>query len=167
MISLTEQDLQRFHNKYEPVTESGCWIWTACRAGTGYGTFRVNKHSYSAHRVSYMIHVGNVKQDMHVLHTCDVRECVNPSHLFLGTNLDNIKDAVKKGRKKHKPGFKRPTGLIYKPMSEAGRKAHRRYDDDKRKQVIKLVSSGLSQLETAKRTGMSQANVCRIMKEQK
>jgi len=98
MISLTEQDLQRFHNKYEPVTESGCWIWTAATFHFGHGVFKLKGKTVKAHRVSYEIHVGEIPDGMCVLHKCDVPECVNPKHLFVGTKTDNAKDRDNKGR---------------------------------------------------------------------
>lgn len=165
MVILSEADVSRFNEKYEIVTESGCWIWTACRAGTGYGTFRVNKKSYSAHKISYFINKGEVRDGLHVLHRCDVRECVNPNHLFLGTNKDNVLDAVLKGRKKHSKDYKRPSGLKYKPMSEDGKKAHWWYSEETRKQVVSLLQAKLPQRQIAKMVGMSQGNVSRIKKE--
>jgi hypothetical protein len=91
--------LERFEAKYIPVTESGCWLWEAFVDVDGYGTIwdgRI-KRSALAHRISYELYRGN-PGEFHVLHLCDVRCCVNPNHLFLGTNLDNIADRHKKGR---------------------------------------------------------------------
>lgn len=51
-----------------------------------------------AHRVAWLIFKGLIPKDCHVLHKCDIPSCVNPDHLFLGTNLDNMRDKVKKGR---------------------------------------------------------------------
>ena len=96
--------LERFEEKFERVTESGCWVWTATTHERGYGYFYTSP-TYSkrkmdfAHRVSYYLYNGvKPPPKMSVCHTCDVPECVNPSHLFLGTHKDNMIDMTKKGR---------------------------------------------------------------------
>ena len=90
---------ERFEEKYEAVPFSGCWIWTASLLTKGYGRIGVKEgYTESAHRVSWLLHKGPIPEGMHVLHHCDVRPCVNPGHLFLGTDVDNIEDCLKKGR---------------------------------------------------------------------
>lgn len=80
------------------VDEKGCWLWTACLTKWGYGSIRNNKTTELAHRVSYRLFNGDVPEELCVLHTCDVPGCVNPDHLFLGTNNDNVQDKVNKNR---------------------------------------------------------------------
>ena len=88
----------RFNEKWEPVTESGCWIWTGTVCGENdYGQFFIDKH-VRAHRASWMLHKGEIPDGMLVLHKCDIPQCVNPDHLFLGTQQDNIIDMTAKGR---------------------------------------------------------------------
>lgn len=82
----------RFMAKVE-ITD-GCWLWTAGMFSTGYGAIS----NRGAHRVSYEIFVGPVPEGMSVLHRCDIRRCVNPAHLFTGTQADNMRDMVEKGR---------------------------------------------------------------------
>lgn len=81
-----------------PVTECGCWIWMAGCASTGYGRVEYRCRRYGAHRFSYETFKGPVPAGLHVLHRCDMPLCVNPEHLFLGTNADNIRDRDAKGR---------------------------------------------------------------------
>lgn len=64
----------------------------------GYGHFQVGKKAEKAHRISYSIFRGKIPDGMHVLHSCDNPPCVNPDHLSLGTNKDNMRDRGLKGR---------------------------------------------------------------------
>jgi len=91
--------VERFEQKYIPVPESGCWLWTEGLFKGGYGNIHTTgKSCTQAHRISWQIYKGPIPKGLHVLHKCDVPSCVNPDHLFLGTHLDNMKDKVKKGR---------------------------------------------------------------------
>lgn len=88
----------RFIAKVDKNGLGGCWLWTAAKFWDGYGQFMLNGKGRKAHRVSYMLHCEEIPDGMHVLHACDVRHCVNPQHLWLGTDADNQADKVKKGR---------------------------------------------------------------------
>jgi len=91
---------ERFDTKYKVSEESGCWLWVAYIDNTGYGSlsYGCRGDTEGAHRVSYELYKGPIPKGMCILHTCDTPTCVNPDHLFLGTQLDNIKDRNSKGR---------------------------------------------------------------------
>lgn len=79
-------------------TENNCWEWTGSLWSNGYGRLRYDNKHQRAHRVSYLLHKGLIPDGLLVCHTCDNPKCINPKHLFLGTNKDNMDDADKKGR---------------------------------------------------------------------
>lgn len=88
---------KRFWNKVKKGDD--CWEWVGAKLRGGYGSFRVNrKNTIQAHRFSYQINKGNISKGLYVLHTCDNPSCVNPKHLWCGTQLENMKDCYNKGR---------------------------------------------------------------------
>lgn len=75
-----------------------CWLWTASITSRGYGQCFFHQKVSTTHRVSYILNYGCIPDNLHVCHHCDVRHCVRPDHLFLGTNKDNLQDASQKNR---------------------------------------------------------------------
>ena len=86
------------------VSTVGCWYWKGGAYPNGYGRVGYNGREICAHRLSWIIHCGEIPDGLWVLHRCDVPLCVNPNHLFLGTHLDNESDKVSKGRQMHAEG---------------------------------------------------------------
>ena len=81
-------------------TEGRCWLWEGMLSWGGYGLLKVSGRKRRAHRISWELHNGPIPPGLLVLHKCDVRHCVRPDHLFLGTDLDNVVDMHIKGRGK-------------------------------------------------------------------
>lgn len=95
----------------QPEPNSGCWLWDGPLDAYGYGVFQMTRteahargrtgRGIKAHRVSWAVHHGEIPAGLLVLHHCDNRACVNPEHLYVGTDADNVRDMLARGR--HKP----------------------------------------------------------------
>lgn len=146
---------ERFFQNFGQPNENGCRIWTGGSfKKSGYGRIceggDKGKTIY-AHRLSWTIHYGDIPSGLCVLHRCDVRMCVNPDHLFLGTNAENMADKVAKGRQSRQSGESNPSAKLTKGDVEEIR---RRY------------SSGLISQETlAEYFGVSQTLIGMIVRE--
>ncbi len=96
---LTPSDLERFWSK---ITKTPiCWLWISAKTAAGYGVITIGRRVLLAHRISWELHNGPIPNGMNVLHNCpgkDNPSCVNPEHLWLGTQRDNAADMVAKGQ---------------------------------------------------------------------
>lgn len=93
---LTALQLAAFWVKAQ-AAENGCWLWGGELSHNGYGRLVIDGKHYQAHRLAYAITTGE-PGDLKVCHKCDTPACIRPSHLFLGTTLDNSRDMVSKNR---------------------------------------------------------------------
>jgi len=87
-----------FADYYEPCPTTGCYLWLGKLNSSGYASKYFGGKMELAHRIAWILENGAIPHGMQVLHRCDVRSCVNPDHLFLGTQRDNLRDAIRKGR---------------------------------------------------------------------
>jgi len=100
---MNESIISRFWSKVDISSPHECWEWTGAKGGNGYCYIYVEPKPMLAHRLSWIIHNGEIPEhdSFHgtcVCHHCDNPSCVNPAHLFLGTHKDNMKDRQNKGR---------------------------------------------------------------------
>ena len=95
----------RFWSRVAKTTPEECWLWLGCKAGGGYGTMKLHGKMTGTHRIAWIFTYGGIPPGKMVLHKCDNPPCCNPGHLFLGTNSDNMIDAITKGRMKPQIAF--------------------------------------------------------------
>jgi hypothetical protein len=144
MMELKPKDLLRFESKFTKGAPEECWLWETSISTNGYGRFSIGKTNVAAHRFSYLAYYGELPKGMSVCHKCDNRKCVNPTHLFLGTQADNMKDMSSKGR-----------------ANNGGEQTKLNFD-----QVVEIrekVFSGLKQKEVAAEYDIHPTNVSKIM----
>lgn len=147
-LCLKKSLIERFESHFTKT--DGCWEWMATRSINGYGRINIDGKYYGAHRVAYNLYIGDLPDNMCVCHHCDNPGCVNPSHLFLGTRSDNMKDCVKKGRRRLPVASgEKPAG--YKLTEEQVMEIRSKYPGDK------------SQRKIASEYGVSQSEIWRII----
>lgn len=83
------------------TAKTGCWLWLGTLDKDGYGKLKRYGKNIRAHRFFYETHIGPIEEGKLICHSCDNPRCVNPEHLFQGTNLDNEKDKDSKGRRRN------------------------------------------------------------------
>ena len=140
--------MQRFWDKVELSPEHTCWEWIAHIDKDGYGKAKINGRTLRAHRVSYELTYGKVPNGLLVCHKCDNRSCVNPKHLFLGTDKDNMRDKANKNR-----------------CNQKGEKNNAsKYSDHIIKPIRDLYNTGLySHKDLTKKIGISKSQIGRIV----
>ena len=93
---------ERFLNKIFIESTDSCWLWQGAIGKDGYGIVKLSGRTITAHRAAFIHFNGGIPNNTQVLHRCDVRNCVKKEHLFLGTQADNLNDAIQKGRRPEK-----------------------------------------------------------------
>lgn len=142
----------RFYEKVDQGNTDECWEWQATRTEVGYGRISVDGRLEVAHRVSWYLHEGEwpdgeFPDGERVLHTCDNRACVNPNHLYLGDQSDNVQDSYDRGQKEPMQGEQNPKSkLTVEDVRE----------------IRSRLSDGEYQTSIAEDFGISQFNVSQI-----
>jgi hypothetical protein len=140
---------------WEKVDKSGgadaCWLWTAALEGGGYGQFRVGRKLIRASRLAFALTNKSIPAGMCVCHRCDNRRCCNPTHLFLGTNADNMADCKEKGR------------LKVPVLRGEGNGASKLTEADAR-EIVAEADKGVRSAELARRFGVTNDAVNRLVR---
>lgn len=145
--------LKRFEDKYIPEPNSGCWLWDAYVNPFGYGMMRVGPRMELSHRVSYALFVDEIPECILICHKCDVPGCVNPEHLFSGTDADNNADMIAKGR----------SNPAHIGMCHSLAKLN---DNDVMEIRTKLTFSGLTNIEISEIYNVSPSTISRVIRGQ-
>jgi hypothetical protein len=167
MIELKKEEIDRFWSRVAKA-EDGCWYWLGATNGIGgYGVVcfyrdrgRV-KHQYGSHRVSWFLAHGDPEQ-LHVLHACDHPSCVNPAHLFLGTEADNMADKVAKGRQARGATHGSRTLPESVPRGEGNGNAS--LDGDAVVQIRDRFASGASRAALAREFGVDWSTIDAVVR---
>lgn len=155
---LSDSDFLRFRYKVDDGGENDCWNWigtlpVASDGKPGYGVFYIGRKGYKAHRISNKISSGKDPNNLHVLHKCDNRACVNPNHLFLGTHADNMRDCADKGRLRTQNN-----------STKGERHGHSKLKDLQIKEIRELSKFGEKSKNIACKYGVSDSLICYILK---
>ncbi|MDQ3539711.1 MAG: HNH endonuclease [Chloroflexota bacterium] len=150
MPQFSASAINRFWAKVDKSGE--CWLWTAYRDRDGYGDVRMDGRKLVAHRVMWIIEHGPIPEGLYICHHCDNPPCVNPAHLFLGTNQENQLDAVRKGRQR---GFS--------PFGELN--SHAKLTTAQVAEIRRLYAEGdVTQWQLGATFGVSDATISKIVR---
>lgn len=142
----SKEAAEKIEERCEKITDTGCWIWMLGTVN-GYGKLKWGGTMVRVNRLSYKAFVGPIPDGLLVCHRCDIPECCNPHHLFLGTSLDNAQDKVKKGR-------------LYTGEPQRGeRHGNARWTDE---QILAIRADTDPQTVIAKKYGTRQGTISQI-----
>ena len=130
--------------------EDRCWMWCGAKDRDGYGHIKVKGKLRVAHRLSWEIYIGPIPEGLNVLHHCDTPPCVNPAHLFLGTDRDNTRDMIAKGRRHNSPAVGEQVGSS-------------KLTEEQIQEIRRLYYPGVNQKELGLRFKVAQSAISKIV----
>lgn len=138
-----------------------CWLWDGSTGSSGYGQVQHNGRVQAAHRVSYELFVGPIPKGMFILHQCDVKKCVRPDHLRIGTREENAREAVDRGRM---ATGDRSSARLHPERVPRGERQHKAKLTADAVRIIRAeYAVGITQRELAKRYGISSSVISEII----
>ena len=140
---------QRLEDMTIPEPNSGCWLWLGAVNAWGYGTIRIDGKTLLAHRVSWMENRGPIPEENIVCHSCDIPSCLNPDHLWLGTDKENSDDMYRKGRNRQLRGEAHRSAVL---------------TEDQAKEIIKRLKAGEKGYKIARSIGCT-INIVQLIKD--
>jgi len=155
----TTDDVSRFWSKVDRSGE--CWLWEAYCYPNGYGKFFAQQAHHYAHRVCYELTYGPIPDGYNVCHHCDVRNCVNPLHLFVGTQADNLKDMASKGRSAS--GDRNPSRLYPERRAKGEQHGRAKLNAADVIEIRRLANIGITPDVLSTQFGITHSQIYRII----
>lgn len=149
----TQAQIDRFWKYVDKNGENGCWVWTGTLDVNKYGVYSINHILYKAHRASYFFKHGFIDEKLSCCHTCDNPSCVNPDHLWMGTQAENTKDRDRKGRTR--------TGHLYGDDNPGAK-----LTSDEVLAIREMRANGAKIPELSKMFGVCKSKIYQIIKRQ-
>lgn len=147
MLKIKQKDIERFWSKVQKT--KGCWNWIGGSfTKDGYGQIGIDGQMRRSNRISFLINKGKIGEGKYVLHKCNNRKCVNPEHLYLGTQFENMRDALK-------------IGSLSSKGEKNGRSKITKKDVLKIRELYKL---GQKQIELAEIFGIARSTISHIIR---
>jgi hypothetical protein len=160
-------DKERFWSFVDKKNVNECWEWKGSKRkeknkGVGnYGKFTIKSKDISAHRYSFILHFGEFPDDLHVCHFCDNPPCVNPKHLYLGTQKENIADKIQRGRGNFK--IKYSEDFVNLLKEEIGEKERNKGNIRERNDKGKFFSNEKTYKEIGEKYGLTTSQTWRLI----
>lgn len=161
------QVLTSIEKKSVRIPFSGCQIWMGSCMANGYGQIGYQGRNEYAHRVAWLLQKGSIPIGSNVLHRCDVRCCINPDHLFLGSQLGNVHDMMIKGRAvmKGAPSGRNPMQL-YPRILAGERHGMAKLTEHEVAEIRRRYAAGEKQKALASEFGVNQPHISRIIRNE-